>query len=131
MRFQNISQLKMQFRVEIMTAEFRLLMSRPTPKHGFKKIREITPGEILTGISFLPWPTLTLFFKLLSMLPILTILIVFLTFFRITQHLISLTDLLKFLMRLFVIGVQIRMKLPGKLSVSFFYIVSGRIFIDL
>src|SRR6476469_5974538 len=68
--------------------------------------------------------------KLFSMLPVLSILVVFLSFFRITQHFIGFIDLLKLFMGFFIIRVEVRVVFPCQLTVGFFNILCAGIFIQ-
>ena len=66
------------------------------------------------GFGLLPCPLLG--FKLISMLPVLTIFIIFLSFFRITQHLIRLVDSLKLILGRSIVRIQVRMVLARQLA---------------
>ena len=57
-------------------------------------------------------------FKLFGMLPVLPVLVVFLAFLRVTQHLVRLVDLLKLSLGFLVVGINVRMILPGQPAVS-------------
>ncbi|MCY1532376.1 hypothetical protein D9M68_676500 [compost metagenome] len=71
---------------------------------------------------------LTGLFKLFGMLPVFTVLIIFLPAFGIAQYLLCLIDLLKFLLSLFIIRVQIGMVFTGQFAVCFFNILCAGLF---
>src|ERR1041384_7660915 len=64
------------------------------------------------------------------MFPILAVLIVFLSFFRVAQYFVGLIYLLKFFMRLFIVWIKIGVKLTGQFPVCFLYVVRRRILVN-
>jgi len=76
------------------------------------------PGSAESSIAsrtrLLPCPLLR--FKFISMFPVLAIFIIFLPFFRITQHLIRLIDSLKLILSRRVIRIQVRMMLTRQFA---------------
>ena len=67
--------------------------------------------------------SLSLGFKLFSMLPVLTIFVILLTLLRITQHFVGLINRLKLLLGRRIIRIQIWMILAGQLTKSLLNII--------
>ncbi len=83
-------------------------------KHGKDVVHRHIASIVSTGSAYSGMPKL----------------IISLTFFRITQYLISLCRLLEFFFSLFVTLVLVRMMLNGFLPVGFFYLLGGGRFTD-
>src|SRR5687768_4020035 len=64
------------------------------------------------------------------MLPVFSILVIFLPFFGITQYFIGLIELLEFLVSFLVIWIKIGMMLSCEFAIGFFNIFLRCIFID-
>src|SRR5690606_37706298 len=94
----------------------------PCPKNRLKKIRKLTFVEVPRvyglGLTSRRIPVvrasllLLSLLKLFATLPMLTVFVVLLTLARIRQHFIRFIDFLKALLRLFIIGIYIRMVFP-------------------
>jgi len=61
--------------------------------------------------------------ELVGMLPIFPVLIVFLSFFGIAQHLVGFVNLLKFFAGVRIIRIQVRVHLTGQLAVRLFDLI--------
>ena len=66
---------------------------------------------------------LPLSLELIRMFPILPVLVVFLTLFRIAKHLVRLIDLLKLTMGVGIVRIQVRVILPSQLLIGFLDII--------
>src|SRR6187399_241630 len=67
---------------------------------------------------------------MIGMLPVFSILIIFFSFFRITQYFIGLIELLEFFVCFLIIWVKIGMRLSGEFTIGFFNIFLRCVFIN-
>src|SRR5664279_3244699 len=108
MRFCRVAKGKSQFRLIILSTKF--CTASAGTKHLFKKIRIFSIAK--SGKCFFMWVSLAgtcsafcrSFFKLFSIFPILSVLIVFFPFFGIAEYFIGLVDLLEFFVCVFIVG---------------------------
>ena len=73
--------------------------------------------------------SLSLGFKLFSMLPVLTIFVILLTLLWVAEHFVGFIDLLKLIFCTWIVWIQIGMPFPRQLSVRFLYIILRCVFI--
>ena len=104
-------------------------------KHRLKEIRELsiiaggrpirtsTVREAAAKAATLLAVLLPLSLELIRMFPILPVLVVFLTLFRIAKHLVRLIDLLKLTMSVGIVRIQVRVILPSQLLIGFLDII--------
>src|SRR5262245_35192646 len=121
-----IPQIEMEFRLVVLPTEPDVATFAPASlltKYGLKEIRETffikITGEVLLPLRGPATLGLPGVLKLFSMLPVFSILIIFLSFFRITQYFIRFVDLLKFFIRLLIVGIKIRMIFSCQFPVCF------------
>ena len=73
-------------------------------------------------------PRLSCLFEGFRVLPVLTVLVVFLSFLRVAQHLVGFVDLLEFFMGFLVIGIEIGVVFSSQFAVGGAYLFLRRIF---
>ena len=83
----------------------------------------IALGEATAKAATLLAILLPLSLELIRMFPILPVLVVFLTLFRIAKHLVRLIDLLKLTMGVGIVRIQVRVILPSQLLIGFLDII--------
>ena len=106
-------------RIPIRTASVRTKSRTRTSKTGTSKSPEAS-GLLLC-------PLLRL--KLVGMFPVFTIFIIFLSLFRITQHLIRLVDSLKLILGRSIVRIQVRMVLARQLAERFLDVILRCLFV--
>ena len=102
-----------------MTFSAKEVFKERTEASATRKTREVEATKRIAATSTAGTETT----KLVSLFPLLTILVIFLTLFRITYHVISLLKRLKLRLRLRVVWMQIRVKLLGTFQIRLLHIL--------
>src|SRR5689334_3734069 len=121
----------MEFRFVIMPFKSVLPFVVPGSHPSKKRFKEIRETSFIITKKFgalsarLPLPLLMMScsLKFLGMFPVFSVLVIFFSFFRITQNFIGFIDLLKFFMRLFVVRIYVRVIFSRQFPVSFLNVI--------